>query len=320
MSPVTPDTLARLRAANPARVDPDHGRDPVAQAALARIISDPVTVSAPAGKASRTRVPRRLVLVLAVMLLGAGGAFAATDPLGWWSPNAGEARYGANPALHVSTPTAQQIRCRRAANGVGYRCTAQRLVCRPIATGRFSCAVTGSGLAYLRFDAIRGPVGSSFSRAGFLSSIARSLSKGTLSASVAAKFRTDLARVPDSFFTELRLSSRFGTYGNGSSNSRGQSLVPPPGEPSILVCENAGRALKCQDLNGDLQAPIGAGVYGAEVGPGWRVAPPLRQDTGLPPGVRFTPAEYQVLIDMIRYADVSHSSTSSPDSTSASRP
>ena len=49
--------------------------------------------------------PRGLALVLAAVLLGGGAAFAATDPLGWWSASPGEAKYGANPALHVRTPT-----------------------------------------------------------------------------------------------------------------------------------------------------------------------------------------------------------------------
>jgi hypothetical protein len=130
-----------------------------------------------------------------------------------------------------------------------------------------------------------------------------------MSATEATKFRADLARVPDSFFTEYRLASRYGTYYSGSLNSRGQTLVPPPGEPSLLVCENAGPGLSCQNLNGDLTAPIGAGVYSAQVGPGWRVAPRHRQHAGLPPGIHFTAAEYQVLIDMGRYATVTATSS-----------
>jgi hypothetical protein len=62
-------------------------------------------------------------------------------------------------------------------------------------------------------------------------------------------------------------SDRYGTSGSGSSNSHGQNLVPPPGQPNILVCQNAGRGLSCRDLNGDLNAPIGAGVYAADPAP-----------------------------------------------------
>jgi hypothetical protein len=309
MSQLAPDTMARLRAANPARVRPELGLDPVAQAALARIVADSGFGESPPPTPKRLR-SSRLVPVLLVLVLGAGGALAATDPLGWWSSNPGEAMYGSNPALHVRTPSAQQIRCHRSTSANSFRCTAERERCGPGAAGHFRCAVTGDGLVYTKIDAIPAPAGSSFSRARLLSFIAATVAHGTMSATHAAKFRKDLARVPDSFFTEYRLASRYGTYGSGSSNSRGQTLVPPPGEPNLLVCETAGRGLTCQDLNGDLTAPIGAGVYGAQVGPGWRVAPPQRQHAGLPPDVHFTPAEYQVLIDMIRYATVTH--TSSP--------
>lgn len=308
MSSLTPDPLARLRAANPAPVKPDQGRDPVAQAALKRIIADPHAAAPPSRRHGRSRTPRRLALVLAVMVLGSGGALAATDPMGWWSANPTDAKYGANPAQHVPTPAAQEIRC-RPAGGVRFRCAAERQVCGPTATGGFRCVLTGTGMAYTKLAAIPRPVGSLFSRRFLLAYITAALSKGTMSATEAAKFRGDLAHAPDSFFTEYRLASRFGTFGAESSNSRGQSAVPPPGEPNILVCENAGRALSCQNLNGDLHAPIGAGIYGAQVTPAWRVAPARRQDTGLPPGIHFTRAEYQVLIDMVRYATVvSHSS------------
>jgi hypothetical protein len=55
--------------------------------------------------------------VLAATLIVGGAAFAATDPLGWWSANPGEARYGANPAIRVRTPTIQQINCRARSTG-----------------------------------------------------------------------------------------------------------------------------------------------------------------------------------------------------------
>ena len=302
----THDTLTRLRAANPAPVRPDHGRDPVARAALERIIADP----APPRSWRRGRGPRRLVLVLAVLVLGAGGAVAATDPLGWFSSNPGEARYGANPMLHVRTPTAQEIRCRPSATSGSFSCTEQHERCGQSSIGRFRCVLSGSGLAYDKFDAIQAPVGSSFSRGTLLAYIAHARGTGAMSATAAATFRADLARVPDSFFTEYRLASRYGTYGYGSSNRHGQNLVPPPGQPNILVCQNAGPGLSCRDLNGDLNAPIGAGVYGARPGPGWRVAPPQTQSGGLPPRIHFTRAEYQVLIDMLRYATVGHASRS----------
>lgn len=299
--------MTRLRAANPARERPEQDLDSVAQAARARILADSDTGASPSPRPKRLR-SSRLVPVLLVMVLGAGGALAATDPLGWWSSNPSEARYGANPALHVRTPSAEHIRCHRSAGASDFRCTAQRESCGPGAAGRFGCVVTGAGLAYTKFDTIRPPAGSAFSRVRFLSSLAIEVTHGTISAAHAATLRADLARVPDAFFSELRLASRYGSYSSGSENSRGQTLVPLPGEPNLLVCETASAGLSCQDLNGDLSAPVGAGVYSAEAGRGWRVAPPQHEQFGLPPGIHFTPAEYQVLTDMVRYATVGSSS------------
>jgi len=154
------------------------------------------------------------------------------------------------------------------------------------------------------------PAATLVNRAFFLTHIARAVSNKTLSAAHAATLRVDLARVPDSFFVEYQLASRFGTYGTDTSNSRGQNLIPPADEPNILVCENAGHALDCRNLNGDLNAPIGAGVYDAQVTRAWRVAPAPQPDAGPPPGILFTRPEYRFLIDMLRYATLTHSSTS----------
>lgn len=315
MSQMNPDALSRLSAANPAPIDTNRGHDATAQAALRWIMldapADALADAPPARKrtARRVRSPRGLALLFAILVVGVGGAVAATDPFGWSSSNPGEAQYGANPMLRVRTPAAQQIRC-NTSRASSFRCTAQRITCSETAKRRPVCVTTGTGLPYDKIAAIPPPAGGSFSRAGLLAYIAKHIGTGAMTPAHAAKFRADLARVPDSFFAELRLASRFGTYGEGSSNSRGQTLVAPPGVPQIIVCVNAGHALRCRDLNGDLEAPIGAGVYGAQPGPGWRVAPPHRQSTGLPPGVHFTADEQQVLADLVRYASSQRSSSS----------
>ena len=155
------------------------------------------------------------------------------------------------------------------------------------------------GQLYTKFDTIRqvNPP-RLFTRAHFLSAARK------LPAAEAAKFRHDLARVPDSFFTEMRLASRYGTYGTGGPGQR----VPPRGIPELVVCEQLGSGLSCQNLNGDEHAPIGAGVYGAMSAPDWVPAPPQRPDYGLPPGIHFTRAEYQILIDLGGLATSTHSS------------
>ncbi len=297
MSPKTPDSLSRLRASNPARVKEGHGSRPLAQAALERILADPgpPTISA----RHRRRSPRGLTLVLAAMLLGAGAAAATTDPFGWWSPNPDTARYGIDPARRVRTPKPQEISCRRQSSG-GFR-----------------CAPGGSGQHYMKFDAIQSPAVLAFSRVHLNAAITQQLAAGNITPAAAARYRADVARVPDSFFTEMRLAGRFGTYGVGEDGPRGE-LVPPIGIPTLLVCENAGSALSCQDLNGDQRAPVGAGVYQAERAADWRPAPPHRRDFALPPGMSsFTKAEDQLLADLLRAATSSSSVTSSSSSSTA---
>ena len=289
------DVLARLRAANPASVEPGRGRTGLAQAVLQQILEDHVASSdfgtrRHGARRDRWRSRRGLAIVLAMLLIGGGAAVAATDPLGWWSANTGEARYGANPALHVRTPTIQQISCQAQSPG-SFRCTAS------LTSQRYSL-----------IDAIRPPV--TLTRAKFTAGIAQALATGKISRAQAAKFRSDLAAVPNSFFPKYQFASRFGTYGGAVDRRNGRTFVPPPGVPAFLVCENAGTALSCQDLNGDAVAPVGAGVYAAEPAADWRPATPKRQNFSLPPGITFTPAEYRLLIDMAQNATTSSSSSS----------
>lgn len=273
----SPDSLERLRAANPAPIDPDRGASVIAQAGLQRILTNPGSAVI-----SRSRRPRR-VLVLVVLLaalVAAGAAVAATDPFGWWSPNPDTAMYGINPTVRVITPSQAQIVC-------------------PVQSGStVRCAEHGDGQRYLKIDAIKLPAPNSvYSRQHFLATIAKQLAAGNMTDAQAARFRTDLAHVPDSFFSKLELASRFGTYSTGS---RGQSeRVPPPGVSEFLICTTSGTAVSCRDLNGDTHAPVGAGVYLALQAPGWKIAPSRRRDPLLP-GITFTNNENQLLDDLIR--------------------
>lgn len=302
------DAMTRLRAANPCVPDPDRGKEPAAQAALQRILDTPIS---PPTSPHRKLTPRGLVLILAVLLIGAGGALAATDPMGWWSSNPSEAHYGIDPSVRVRTPTAQQVRCRADGNG-HFSCMSETDRCYQIGHQAPFCKLSGRGLPYNQIDAIHAPPRNSIlSRAGFEKAIARALAAGTMTAAHAAQFRSDLARVSDSFFTELRLASRYGTYGSGGPTRGGRTLVPPASEPTLLVCTDAGRLLSCQDINGDPDAPVGAGVYAAVQGPGWRWVKAPRYIGGLPPGIHFTHADYQVLADLIRFGTVTSSSSRS---------
>jgi hypothetical protein len=290
MSPTTRESLDQLRAANPARVEVDRGHGASAQAALSRILADSSSPPTSPEDRRRGRSSRRLVLVLAVMVLGAGGAVAATDPFGWWSANPNQAQYRADPSVHVPTPTAQKIIC-RGGSGPKLRCVPGR-----------------SGQAYTRIDTISPPAGSAFTRGHVLSYITKQLAAGKMTAAQAARFRADLARVRDSFFPKYRLVSRYGTYGSGEQT--GKKAVPPAGVATFLICQSTGQTLSCQDLNGDQNVPTGAAVYMAEPAPDWRPAPPSRQRVSRPPAITFTPAEYHVLIDMLRTATATRSKSS----------
>jgi hypothetical protein len=306
MSPAKPDTFARLRAANPAPVDDNRSRTEVAQAALQRILDDPIALAdsglhARVPYRQRGRSSSRLALTLVAVVVGGGSAaFAAADPLGWWSGNPSEAMYGAAPASHVKTPTAEEIRC------------------GPRSVKQFRCFPSDSGQRYSRIDTIRPPA--SISRAEITAYITKRLEAGRMSAAEAAKFNADLAAVPDSFFSEFEVASRFGTYGGGGEIRDGRTLVPPARVPEFLVCEDAGTALSCQDLNGDHAAPLGAGVYMADPAADWRPSPAHRRDSTLPPGINFTSAEYKLLIDMVKNGTVTKSLSSSGRSVPARRP
>ena len=308
------DELTRLRAANPERVEADRDLTPAATVTLARILQDPINeTSAPrAGGHTRARHPgrrtvvrssRRFIVVLAAVVLAAGAAFAATDPLGWWGANPTYAKYGSDPAVRVHTPTQREIACSH--NGGVLRCSPARVELPSrveLVNGHRSTAQV-----YTLIDAIRPPA-HGVTRHTLLAYIARRRAVGGMSAAQAAHFRADIAAVPDPFFTELELASRYGTYGAGGETRNGLTLVPPPGIPSLVVCEPAGRGLSCQNLNGDEHAPVGAGVYAALTARDWRYRRVAPENGGLPPGFAFTPAEYRVLIDMLRFATATHTS------------
>ena len=292
MTPSQSAELARLRAANPAPINADCVRGGAAEATLARILSEPAH-DRPRGRRVRRYFEsssRRIGVALAVIAFGGGAAFAATDPPGWWSSNPTEARYGSNPAVHASAPTAQVIGCARSGAAL-------------------HCASGSAGQTYTRIDRIRAPA-ARFTRNRVLAAIATARAQGRMTAAQAARFRGDVAAVPDSFFAEFELASRYATYSTGSPNGNGRTLAPPSGIPQFLACERVQAGLSCQNLNGDEHAPIGAGIYAARPAADWRevLIPPERVGQ-LPPGISFTRAEYRVLIDLLRFGTTTRTSS-----------
>jgi hypothetical protein len=289
MTRQSPASLSRLARSNPVLVNDELGRTADAQATLSLILASEQSISARGVPGWRRR--RLVVLVLAAMLLAAGAAVAATDPFGFWrSANPGTAMYGANPGRRVRTPTVYAVRCQRI-TATGFRC-GPRLHGRP----------------YSLIDQIQAPPPpNSFDREAIHRAFAHAVASGGISRETARRVDADLARVPDSFFAKYREYARFGTYSGGPHAAHGgKQLVPPPGVPSFLACQPAGALLTCQDLNGDENAPVGSGVYMAQLSPGWIPAPAHQHDPYSPTGRPvFSSAEYRLLRDLLVYGTTS---------------
>jgi hypothetical protein len=289
-----PPSLSRLASLNPVAVDDELGRTQDAQAVLKQILASEPEAAAPR---RAPRIPgRRLIIVLAAMMLAGGAAFAAADPFGWRSANPDTALYRSNPAQHVRPPTILDVRCRR------------------VSTNDFQCGPRLHGRPYLLIDHIEAsPKANVFSRPAIQRSVAQSLASGRISRATARRVLADLARVSDSFLTQLggRNGNGYGSYEGGPDPTHsGIQLVPPPGVPSFLVCQPAGALLGCQDLNGDAKAPIGSGVYQVQKTADWRPAPP-RQRNPQPPGFRsLTHADLRLMRDLVTFLTTSTTTTS----------
>lgn len=279
------DMIARLRAANPAEFDLRRAHSPAARAALERILGDASPNGASPSSFVRlrgrlhTRSARGLAVLGAMLIVGAGGAVAATDPMNWWSAAPDQASYASNPSVQVATPTALWIRCQTEAGSDS--------VCTPTTTPR-------RGLTYVRIGSIPRPQPTStFSRASLLAHVSSARAQNQISARGAARLRADIAAVPNSFFTTMELVDRYGTFGIMSRTASGKALVPPVGIPAFLVCKKApaGR-LSCRNVNGDKNAPIGAAVY-AVSHTRWHPVAATRPAT-----------EYRLLRDMQRFGMV----------------
>jgi hypothetical protein len=248
------DVIARLRAANPAEPDSRRAQSSAARAALERILADssPDDVSpSPLARLRgrlHTRSARGLAAVGATLIVGTGGALAATDPMGWWNTTPDQAYYATNPSVHVATPSAVKIRCRIEAGG--------NSICTPT-------SMLGQGLTYVRVGSVRKPQHVSlFTRRSFLAHVSAARAQGRISATSAVRLRADIAAVPDSFFTMMTFTADYGGFGIESRTASGKTLVPPAGTPAFLVCQDAtAGGLTCRSLNGNTIAPVGAGVY-----------------------------------------------------------
>lgn len=284
-------TLERLARANPVKPDDQLGQGAVAEATLERILAIERPTARPRRR-PRRHGHRLAVVLVAVLLLAVGGAVAATDPFGLFrSPNPDSALYGVDSSRHVTPPTVPNIGCPRTA------------------AQSFDCGAQMSGQRYTLIDHVFS--NPTVTRPMMLAAIRRGLQAGQISPTGAARLDADIAAISDDFIARFNVMAHFGTYTDGVSGGR----VPPVGVPSLLVCQNAGTALSCRDMNGDDSAPVGGGVYAAVPAPDWRPAPPRQPDAGWALEVAIlghppTAAELRFEIDLARYGTTS--STASP--------
>ncbi len=292
MTPQRPPTLARVARANPARADDERGRSAAAQVVLNQILaSDRSGGPHPVRRRSR----RVLVLAMAALLLAVGGALAATDPFGLFrSPNPGTAIYGVDLNRHVVPPTVYQIEC-PSTSGHGFRCGAHL-----------------GGRKYMLLDHVQAS-GPRLTRPFMQRALRQAVRRGQISAQTGHRFAADLAVVSDDFLARLSDLMRHATLTASLTSDGKKPLAPPPGVPSLLVCEPAAASLSCQDMNGDDHAAIGSGIYRAVPSADWRPAPPQRRDPSWQLEVAIlghapTPAELRVLFDLATPASQSSSS------------
>lgn len=328
-----PPTLERVARANPVRPDDELGQRAAAQATLARIMADdrPASDARPAADerlspdglsasddvsdargASDARAAargrrwragwhgRRLAIVLAAaLLLAVGAAVAATDPFGLFrSPNPGSAIFGIDPSRHVVPPTEFHIACPHPGSGT------------------FACGSRLTGQRYMLLNHVESN-GPPITRAAMQAALRKGRRQGRLSAPAVRRLTEDLAGVSDHFLSRLNVMFRFGTYSTNLTPEGTRRLAPPPGVPSLLICEPAGAVLRCGDMNGDGAAAIGSGIYQALPAPDWRPAPPQQPDPGWQLEVAIlghppTAAEQRLLIDLLSYGTTSSSSSSAP--------
>jgi hypothetical protein len=288
-------TLERLTRANPVRPDDELGRTPAAQATLERILA----TERPAAQHMRRRRGhghRLAVVLVTALLVAVGGAVAATDPFGLFrSPNPGSAVFGIDPSRHVRPPTTPDIGCPRTS------------------ALSFACRAGVSGQRYRLIEHVWSP-GPRLTRGYMLRALRQEARKGQLSAQGEKRLEQDIAAVSDQFLARFSDMMRFGTFSTSLTPTGNGARVPPAGVPSLLICEPAGLALRCRDMNGDDSAPVGGGIYAAVPASDWRPAPPEQPDSGWDLEVAIlghvpTAAELRFEVDLARYGTTSSSAS-----------
>jgi hypothetical protein len=273
--------------------------------------------SAAARRVRQLRVRRRLtyaVALTAALLIMAGAGLAASGAgiFGWLAAGgSGEARFAIDASRVYDGPAPQL------------------LACTDTSGETFSCA-PGSGTARVYELLMRTEAPQVLTREQALARIEALVRSGEIDQGQAQQTTADLRAVPDDFFAKLSILSSLSSVGVGAGVSRGnevRELVPPPGAPRIVECEQRDPAsFTCRPLAGASDVPVGAPIYSLRQSSDWqeRVPQPGSDGAGdvraLIDAVWGRPLEPAELRLLHLVSETATTSSSSSDATTAEAP
>src|SRR5205823_6474754 len=94
-----------------------------------------------------------------------------------------------------------------------------------------------SGQRYSLSDHVWSP-GPPLTRSYMLGALRKEVRQGQLSAEGAKRLDADIAAVSDEFLARFSEMMRFGTFSTTLTPTGSRPRVPPPGVPSLLICES----------------------------------------------------------------------------------
>ena len=209
------------------------------------VVRELAATLAPATRPRRIARWRVVAVAFAVLVLASGVAVAATgfDILDWIrSDNPSEATFSIDTGRVVSGPFPDSLVC-----------------AEPSETGAFTCASGRTGRwVYILYDRVEARP--EFTREAALAGLGDAERSGAVSRERADQIRADLATVGDEFFHKVALLGTVTTISSLHEVRPGVVLVPPPGIPQFMTCEN-GSELECRAV-AESAVPVGAPIYG----------------------------------------------------------
>jgi hypothetical protein len=117
----------------------------------------------------------------------------------------------------------------------------------------------------------------SLTREQALARIEQLVGSGGIDQAQAQQITADLQAVPDDFFANLSILSSLSSVGVGAgvdTGSGARELVPPPGVPRLVECEQQEPAgFTCRPLAGASDVPVGAPIYSLLRSSDWQERP-----------------------------------------------